>query len=192
MTCQPTHTPAAEEIDIVALRKKYLEERNRRLRSDGQTQYFRPTGKVAENYAVDPHKPVKPRDPVSEDIDVIVLGAGWGGTMAAYHLTQAGVTNFRNVDTAGDFGGVWYWNRFPGIQCDNDAYCYIPMLEETGFIPAKKFADGEIPRPAYWGGYRLTPTEIEFWQDVQFRLHDRVLFTRAREGQPWRRQRLYP
>ena len=43
---------------------------------------------------------------------------------------------------AGDFGGVWYWNRFPGIQCDNDAYCYIPLLEELGFMPSKKFADG--------------------------------------------------
>ncbi len=142
MTCQPTQTPAAEEIDIPALRKKYLAERNRRLRSDGQTQYFRPTGKVAENYAVDPHKPVAPRDPIAEDIDVIVLGAGWGGTMAAYHLTQAGIANFRNVDTAGDFGGVWYWNRYPGIQCDNESYCYLPLLEETGFIPSKKFADG--------------------------------------------------
>jgi cation diffusion facilitator CzcD-associated flavoprotein CzcO len=142
MTCQPTHTPAAEEVDIVTLRKKYLHERERRLRSDGQTQYFRPTGKVAENYAIDPHKPLITRDPVSEDIEVIILGAGWGGTMAAYHLTQAGITNFRNVDTAGDFGGVWYWNRYPGIQCDNESYCYLPLLEQTGFMPSKKFSDG--------------------------------------------------
>jgi cation diffusion facilitator CzcD-associated flavoprotein CzcO len=91
---------------------------------------------------VDPHLPLKARDRVTEDIDVVILGAGWGGIMAAYHLTQAGVTNFRNVDTAGDFGGVWYWNRYPGIQCDNDAYCYLPLLEEMGFMPSKKFADG--------------------------------------------------
>ncbi len=52
------------------------------------------------------------------------------------------MTNFRNIDTAGDFGGVWYWNRYPGIQCDNDSYCYLPLLEETGFMPSKKFADG--------------------------------------------------
>src|SRR3546814_1840059 len=62
--------------------------------------------------------------------------------MAAYHLTKAGVSNFRNIDTAGDFGGVWYWNRYPGIQCDNESYCYLPLLEETGFMPSKKFADG--------------------------------------------------
>ena len=49
----------------------------------------------------------------------------------------------RVIEMAGDFGGVWYWNRFPGIQCDNDSYCcYIPMLEELGFMPSKKYADG--------------------------------------------------
>src|SRR3546814_4752698 len=85
---------------------------------------------------------VAPRDPISEEIDAVVLGAGWGGIMAAYHLTKAGVSNFRNIDTAGDFGGVWYWNRYPGIQCDNESYCYLPLLEETGFMPSKKFADG--------------------------------------------------
>ncbi|MGO4870909.1 MAG: pyridoxamine 5'-phosphate oxidase [Roseiarcus sp.] len=59
-------------------------------------------------------------------------------------------------------------------------------------VLAAKFGIGDIPRPPYWGGYRLTPTEIEFWQDVQFRLHDRVLFKRAREGEPWSRERLFP
>jgi cation diffusion facilitator CzcD-associated flavoprotein CzcO len=142
MTCQPTDTPPSETIDIAQLREKYRQERERRLRSEGQAQYFRPTGEGLPAYAADPHKPVVPRDPISEEIDVIIVGAGWGGTMAAYHLTKAGVTNFRNVDSAGDFGGVWYWNQFPGIQCDNDSYCYLPLLEETGFMPSKKFADG--------------------------------------------------
>jgi cation diffusion facilitator CzcD-associated flavoprotein CzcO len=141
MKCAPTKTP--ETVDIPTMREKYLRERERRLRSDGQKQYFRPTGtRVPVNYVADPHQAVHARAPISEDIDAVVLGAGWGGIMAAYHLTQAGVTNFRNVDTAGDFGGVWYWNRYPGIQCDNDAYCYLPLLEETGFIPSKKFSDG--------------------------------------------------
>ena len=140
MTCAPTQTPG--DIDIPALREKYRQEREKRLRADGQKQYFRPTGPVAGSFAADPHKPVQPRAPLTEEIDVIILGAGWGGIMAAYHLTQAGVTNFRNVDTAGDFGGVWYWNRYPGIQCDNESYCYLPLLEETGFMPSKKFADG--------------------------------------------------
>jgi cation diffusion facilitator CzcD-associated flavoprotein CzcO len=140
MKCVPTLSP--DNFDMPALREKYRQERDKRLRPDGQKQYFRLTGDVGADYAVDPHQPVKPRGPLSEEIDVVVLGAGWGGIMAAYHLTQAGVTNFRNVDTAGDFGGVWYWNQYPGIQCDNDAYCYLPLLEEMGFMPTKKFADG--------------------------------------------------
>ena len=140
MLCAPTRTP--DDIDIAALKDKYRHERDKRIRSDGQTQYVRPVGDVAQSFEADPHKPLVPRAPISEEIDVVILGAGWGGLMAAYHLTQAGVTNFRNVDTAGDFGGVWYWNRYPGIQCDNESYCYLPLLEEMGFMPSKKFADG--------------------------------------------------
>jgi cation diffusion facilitator CzcD-associated flavoprotein CzcO len=142
MTCQPTKTPAADQVDIPALRQKYRHEKERRLRTEGQAQYVRPAGGIAPDYATDPHTPVVARTPVSEDIDVIVLGAGWGGIMASYHLAQAGITNFRNIDSAGDFGGVWYWNRYPGIQCDNDAYCYLPLLEDMGFMPSKKFSDG--------------------------------------------------
>ena len=140
MKCAPTLT--TDYIDIPALRDKYRRERDRRIRPEGQKQYARPTGGVAGSHEADPHMPTVPRAATSEEIDVIILGAGWGGIMAAYHLTQAGVTNFRNVDTAGDFGGVWYWNRYPGIQCDNESYCYLPLLEEMGFMPSKKFADG--------------------------------------------------
>ena len=142
MNCKPTRTPAPDEFDIPALRVKYREERDKRLRSDGQAQYQPTTDDTTHSYDVDPHLPVTPRDPIVEDLDVLVLGAGFAGIMAAYHLTKAGVTSFRNIDHAGDFGGVWYWNRYPGIQCDNDAYCYLPLLEETGFMPSKKFSDG--------------------------------------------------
>jgi cation diffusion facilitator CzcD-associated flavoprotein CzcO len=140
MKCAPTQTPAT--ADIPALRDKYRQERDKRIHPDGQKQYRRPIGAFSEVYEADPHTPVVPRSPVIEDLDVAVIGGGWSGIMAAYHLKQAGVTNVRNIDHAGDFGGVWYWNRYPGIQCDNDAYCYLPLLEETGFIPSKKFADG--------------------------------------------------
>ena len=63
--------------------------------------------------------------------------------MAGYHLRQSGVSDFRHIEHGGDFGGVWYWNRYPGIQCDNESYCYLPLLEETGFMPSKRFADGK-------------------------------------------------
>jgi cation diffusion facilitator CzcD-associated flavoprotein CzcO len=140
MKCAPTQTPA--HADIPVLKEKYRQERDKRIRLEGQKQYERTIGDFAEVYEADPHMPVVPRDPISEDIDVVIVGGGWSGIMTAYHLTQAGITSFRNIDHAGDFGGVWYWNRYPGLQCDNDAYCYLPLLEETGFIPTKKFSDG--------------------------------------------------
>jgi cation diffusion facilitator CzcD-associated flavoprotein CzcO len=142
MTCQPTKTTAAEQIDIPALRAKYAYEKNRRLRSEGEAQYVKLSGDIAPDQAFDPHKPVAPRDAINEEIDALVIGAGWGGIKASYYLTKEGVSNVRNVDTAGDFGGVWYWNQYPGVQCDNDAYCYLPLLEEMGFMPSKKFSDG--------------------------------------------------
>jgi cation diffusion facilitator CzcD-associated flavoprotein CzcO len=140
MKCAPTLTPA--NADIVSLREKYLQERDKRLQREGQKQYRRPIGAFADSYEADPHTPVVPRDPIVEDLDVAIVGAGWSGIMAAYHLKNAGISSLRVIDHAGDFGGVWYWNRYPGLQCDNDAYCYLPLLEETGFMPTKKFADG--------------------------------------------------
>lgn len=134
--------PAADEIDIGALKARYREERDRRMRSDGQRQYEQPVDDLADNYEADPHTPVTPRQPVNEEIEIAVLGGGWSGIMAGVQLRKAGIDGFRHIDHAGDFGGVWYWNRYPGLQCDNDAYCYLPLLEETGFMPSKKFTDG--------------------------------------------------
>ena len=140
--CRPTDLPAPDEIDIPSLREKYRHERNKRLRREGQNQYVEPVGDFASAYESDPHMPVKPRDPIAEETDVVVLGAGFCGMLTSIELKKAGITNFRNIDWAGDWGGCWYWNRYPGIQCDNDAYCYLPLLEETGYMPKKKFEDG--------------------------------------------------
>jgi cation diffusion facilitator CzcD-associated flavoprotein CzcO len=140
MQCEPTKTP--RDVDIPALREKYRQERDKRIDPRGQKQYVRPVGEFSDAYEADPYTPFVPRDPISQEIDVAILGGGWTGILAAYHLKNAGIENFRSIDHAGDFGGVWYWNRYPGIQCDNDAYCYLPLLEETGFMPSKKYADG--------------------------------------------------
>ena len=138
--CGPTDPPA--DIDIPALREKYAAERAKRLRPDGADQYLELEDDLAEFYEVDPYTTVVERDPVVEDVDVVILGGGFAGLLAGAYLKKAGVEGIRVIEMAGDFGGVWYWNRFPGIQCDNDAYCYIPLLEELDFMPSKKFADG--------------------------------------------------
>ncbi len=57
---------------------------------------------------------------------------------------------------------------------------------------ALKYAVGEVPRPPYWGGYRIVPAQIEFWADGAFRLHDRLVFRRAAPAEPWTTERLYP
>jgi cyclohexanone monooxygenase len=139
-TCGPTDTPS--DIDIPAIREKYAAERAKRLRPEGGSQYLELEGEFAEFSEVDPYTTVVERDPVAEDVDVVILGGGFSGLLAGAYLKKAGVDGIRVIEMAGDFGGVWYWNRFPGIQCDNDAYCYIPLLEELDFMPSKKFADG--------------------------------------------------
>ena len=134
--------PSAHEIDIAALKQKYQQERDRRISKAGQQQYVQPKAEFAEAYEGDPYTPVTPRQPLSEEIETAILGGGWSGIMAGVRMRKEGLDNFRVIDHAGDFGGVWYWNRYPGLQCDNDAYCYLPLLEETGFMPSKKFTDG--------------------------------------------------
>ncbi|MGV0793158.1 flavin-containing monooxygenase [Mycolicibacterium sp. XJ1819] len=138
--CAPTETP--DDVDIDPLREKYRLEREKRLRPDGSKQYVELTDEFAGYYETDPYTPVAPRDPITEEIDVAVLGGGFGGLLSAVHLKKAGVDDVRIIELGGDFGGVWYWNRYPGIQCDNESYCYIPLLEELDFMPSKKFADG--------------------------------------------------
>lgn len=139
-TCGPTDTPT--DIDIPAIRERYAAERAKRLRPEGGAQYLELEGDFAEFYEVDPYTTVAERGPIVEDADVVILGGGFSGLLAGAYLKKAGVEGIRVIEMAGDFGGVWYWNRFPGIQCDNDAYCYIPLLEELDFMPSKKFADG--------------------------------------------------
>ncbi|MEU1441056.1 MULTISPECIES: flavin-containing monooxygenase [Streptomyces] len=138
--CAPTQTP---ETDHAALRAKYLLERDKRLRGEGQKQYLEAEGEFEEYYEADPYTPVVPRPPISQDIDVAILGGGLSGLITAARVKQAGVTGFRVIELGGDFGGAWYWNRYPGIQCDTDCYCYLPMLEEVGYIPKQKYSFGD-------------------------------------------------
>ncbi len=129
------------DFDPGALREKYRRERNKRLREDGENQYLEATAEFAHYAHDDPYvDPDYEREPLELEVDVIVIGAGFSGLMTAARLKERGITNFRIIESGGDFGGTWYWNRYPGAQCDIESYCYLPLLEETGYMPKEKYS----------------------------------------------------
>src|SRR6185436_11333225 len=133
------------DFDPEALREKYRRERDKRLRDDGENQYIEAASQFAHYAEDDPYVEPAERAPLDLDIDVAVIGAGFSGLMAGARLKERGVTNFRIIEAGGDFGGTWYWNRYPGAQCDIESYCYLPLLEELGYIPKEKYSYvGEI------------------------------------------------
>jgi cation diffusion facilitator CzcD-associated flavoprotein CzcO len=129
------------DFDPVALKKKYDEERDKRLamRPEGLAQYRELTGAL-EHYAVDPYTPVEERATRHDECDVVIIGGGFAGLQAAARLTQQGIDDFLMIERGGDFGGVWYWNRYPGAMCDCESYIYLPLLEEVGTVPTMKYA----------------------------------------------------
>jgi len=129
-------------FDPDALRRKYREERDRRLREDGNDQYVEVTGRFA-HFLDDPYvAPGFTREPLTDEVEVVVVGGGFGGLLAGARLRQAGVEDIRMIDPAADFGGTWYWNRYPGIACDIESYTYLPLLEELGSMPKEKYSYG--------------------------------------------------
>jgi len=129
-------TTDADERD--ALRAKYREERDKRLRADGNEQYVEVTGSFA-HYLDDPYVAPTPREPVHDEVTVAFIGGGFAGLVTGARLKQAGVSDVRIIEKGGDFGGTWYWNRYPGAQCDTAAFIYLPLLEETGHMPTEKY-----------------------------------------------------
>ncbi|BAL89623.1 putative pyridine nucleotide-disulfide oxidoreductase [Actinoplanes missouriensis 431] len=134
------HRLSAVEVD--ALRAKYQAERDRRIRPEGAAQYRRAAGEWGF-YATDPYTPRAEREPVTDRVEAVVVGGGFGGLLAGARLRQAGVRDLRMIDEAGDFGGTWYWNRYPGIHCDIESTVYMPLLEEVGYVPQWRYAPGE-------------------------------------------------
>ena len=126
-------------IDKQALRRKYAEERAKRLRPDGNDQYLRLTGQLG-HYLDDPYTPMVEREPVRDHVTVAFIGGGFAGLVTGARLKEAGVDRVRIVEKGGDFGGTWYWNRYPGAQCDTASFVYMPLLEETGHMPTEKYA----------------------------------------------------
>lgn len=133
---------ALTESEREAIRERYRLERDKRLRSDGNSQYLQPEGRFS-NLLEDPYVEASSRSSVNDDVDVLIVGAGFAGLVTGARLKQAGISNVRLIDKAGDVGGVWYWNRYPGAMCDTAAMIYLPLLEETGTIPSAKY----VPAP---------------------------------------------
>ena len=127
-------------FDPDALREKYRQERDKRIRPEGNEQYIEVEGKFA-HYVDDPYvAPGFTREPLTDEVDIVIIGGGFGGLLAGARFREAGLNNFRIIEAGGDFGGTWYWNRYPGAQCDIEAYCYLPLLEELGYVPKEKYS----------------------------------------------------
>ncbi len=138
--------PAGEQglgFDPNALREKYRNERDKRLRDEGNDQYVEVTGDFSR-YIDDPYieEPIE-RAPLKDEVEVVIIGGGFGGLLAGARLRQAGIEDIRVIEKGGDFGGTWYWNRYPGAACDIESYVYLPLLEEIDFVPPQKFIEGE-------------------------------------------------
>jgi len=159
--------------DPEALHRKYLEERDKRLRKDQDAQYLEAAGEY-EDFIADPYvESGFARAPLTEDIDVLIVGGGLGGLQTAAELTKHDIRSFRIVEQAGDFGGTWYWNRYPGVRCDIESYIYMPLIEEVGTIPTERYAVGD-----------------EIFQHAKaigrhFQLYDHALFQTKVEQMQW-------
>lgn len=128
---------------LESIREKYRVERDKRIRKEGKAQFHATDGKFA-HFARDIYANKNfSRAPINEDVEVAVVGAGFGGLLAAARLKQQGIRDVRLVDQAADVGGTWYWNRFPGARCDIESYIYLPMLEELGYMPTEKYVTGK-------------------------------------------------
>ncbi|HEY9216841.1 MAG TPA: NAD(P)/FAD-dependent oxidoreductase [Phenylobacterium sp.] len=156
-------TATKPKIDKKALLEKYIAERDKRLRADGINQYVRLTGRFA-HLLEDPYTPFVEREPKTDHVTFAFVGGGFAGLVTGARLVEAGVKDVRIVEKGGDFGGTWYWNRYPGAQCDTASMIYMPLLEETGHIPTEKYAHA--------------PEILEQCQRIgkQYGLYDHALF----------------
>ena len=130
-----------------------------------------------------------PRDPISEVVEVVVVGGGFSGLLTAIALREAGIDDVRILEKGSDFGGTWYWNRYPGLTCDVESYIYMPLLEETGYVPSERYASAsEIREYACAIGERWRLYERAIFQtrvtDVAWDEADRrwLVHTNGHEG----------
>jgi cyclohexanone monooxygenase len=123
------------------MKKRYREERDRRLRADGEDQYV--AIEPNSEFDADPYvHQVERREAISENVEVLVIGGGIAGLQTAVNLRRAEIDDFRIIEKGGDFGGTWYWNRYPGIACDVESYIYLPLIEDMGYMPKLRYSTG--------------------------------------------------
>ena len=158
-------------FDPDGLREKYRLERDKRLREDGNEQYI----DISEyaQYLDDPYTRPATREPLVDEVTVAIIGGGFGGLLAGARLREAGIQDLRVIEKGGDFGGTWYWNRYPGAACDVESYIYLPLLEEIGYIPKKKYTDA----PEILAHSRAI--------GEHFRLYDNACFSTEVTGMVW-------
>jgi cation diffusion facilitator CzcD-associated flavoprotein CzcO len=160
------------DFDPAVLKAKYLAERDRRLRQDGNEQYVEVAGDFS-NYVDDPYTPRIERAPVFDTVEVVIIGGGFGGLLMGGRLREAGFESIRVIEQGGDFGGTWYWNRYPGAMCDVESYCYLPLLEELNYIPKHK--------------YSFAPEIMAHTQNIarHYRLYDQALLQTTVKSMVW-------
>lgn len=149
---------------------KYREMKESRT---GVADYIEMDGEFSK-YLEDVHsQPPIPREALDDECEILIIGAGFAGLLLWHKLSQAGFKDVRFCEKGGDVGGTWYWNRYPGIACDVESYCYLPLLEEMGYIPSMKFSSGfEI---------------MEHCQNIatKFGFYDKCLFHTTVEDTVW-------
>ncbi len=133
----------AESYDPEAVRARYLAERDKRLVAGRAAIRDLRTDEYFARYREDPFTPVVQRQPVADEVDVVIVGGGIAGVLAGAQLRKAGLDRIRIIDQAGGIGGTWYWNRYPGVMCDVESSIYLPLLEELDYVPTQRYAFGE-------------------------------------------------
>ncbi len=152
------------DFDPVELRKKYRAERDRRIKAEGNDQYIKIEAEFS-HYLDDPYvEPGFERAPLTDEIEVVVIGGGFGGLLAGARLREAGIDNVRMIEKGGDFGGTWYWNRYPGAACDVESYVYLPLLEEVGYVPVEKYTRA----PEILAYCRMIGEHFDLYRDACF------------------------
>ncbi|MFZ5834164.1 MAG: flavin-containing monooxygenase [Pseudomonadota bacterium] len=152
------------KFDPKMLLEKYNHERDKRIREDGSGQYKEISGQFA-HFIEDPYvEPGFTREPLTDEVEVLVIGGGFGGLLAGARLREAGVKSIRVIEKGGDFGGTWYWNRYPGAQCDIEAYIYLPLLEELNYIPRERYSHA----PEIMAHTQAIARKYDLYDDVCF------------------------